>query len=277
MTLPSGRKVFYLDYLETKFLSMEMSSYFQHGIEIRPGDIVFDVGANIGMFSIWVSDHYGDDVALFAFEPVAPIFDVLQRNLSTVSARRAEAFHFGLSGQPRTLEFRYFPTVPVWSAVSSYRSDSWFTEQEDALRRAFLLGRQHRGYPMLRWLPARMRPKIVELLFDYVIKPRIKKAAEAGTTLSCEVRTLSDVMREYQVPRIDLLKIDVEGSELDVLAGIADQDWCRIRQMVIEVEAYSRVAGGIMALLRSHGFTHVEGEQGVSMRELDIGLVFAAR
>ena len=40
-----------------------------------------------------------------------------------------------------------------------------------------------------------------------------------------QLTTLSDVLREENVTRIDLLKIDVEKSEMDVLLGIDEQDW----------------------------------------------------
>ena len=44
------------------------------------------------------------------------------------------------------------------------------------------------------------------------------------------------MIRAHSVSRIDLLKINVEKSELDVLRGLAPRDWPRIRQMVIEVD-----------------------------------------
>ena len=43
--------------------------------------------------------------------------------------------------------------------------------------------------------------------------------------------TVSDLIRNHGLARIDLLKIDVEGAELDVLRGIAHKDWQLIRQV----------------------------------------------
>ena len=34
---------------------------------------------------------------------------------------------------------------------------------------------------------------------------------------------------------MELLKVDVEGSEADVLAGVAAADWARIKQVAVEV------------------------------------------
>jgi len=47
--------------------------------------------------------------------------------------------------------------------------------------------------------------------------------------------SLEQVPAQLPAFEVDLLKIDVEGSELSVLHGITDVDWNRIRQVVVEV------------------------------------------
>ena len=54
------------------------------------------------------------------------------------------------------------------------------------------------------------------------------------TTTRLPVRRLSTLLDEAKISKIDFLKIDVEGAEADVLAGI---DWTRHRPRVIVVEA----------------------------------------
>jgi hypothetical protein len=72
--------------------------------------------------------------------------------------------------------------------------------------------------------------------------------------VECRFRRLSDVIfREEGLEHIDLLKIDVEGAELDVLRGISDGDWPRIRQITMEVEN-DALAEAITALLLERGF-----------------------
>jgi len=68
------------------------------------------------------------------------------------------------------------------------------------------------------------------------------------------MRTVSQVVREQGVPRIDLLKVDVEKSEMDVLAGIADEDWGKIEQAVLEVHDLGGRLREINALFRARGF-----------------------
>ena len=51
----------------------------------------------------------------------------------------------------------------------------------------------------------------------------------------CQLRALSEVIRETEVSEISLLKIDAEGSELEILSSISPQDWPKIRQIAMEV------------------------------------------
>src|SRR5437868_15393830 len=48
----------------------------------------------------------------------------------------------------------------------------------------------------------------------------------------CPLKTISEVIRENQIERVDLLKVDVEKSELVVLHGITAEDWPRIKQVI---------------------------------------------
>ena len=54
--------------------------------------------------------------------------------------------------------------------------------------------------------------------------------------------TVSSEMRENQIAALDILKIDVEGYFMEVLKGISDPDFERIRNIVVEVD-YSVEAG----------------------------------
>ncbi len=72
--------------------------------------------------------------------------------------------------------------------------------------------------------------------------------------VDCELRTLSTVLCEEGVAQVDLLKIDVEKSELDVLNGIEEADWSRIRQILIKVHDLDNRLEVMRARLRDHGF-----------------------
>lgn len=68
-------------------------------------------------------------------------------------------------------------------------------------------------------------------------------AANAGAPFETQrlpVETLTNLARAFDLPKVDFLKIDVEGAEIDVLNGI---DWSVLRPRVILLEA---VAPGTM-------------------------------
>ena len=74
----------------------------------------------------------------------------------------------------------------------------------------------------------------------------------------CAVRTVSQIIRQHALDRLDLRKVDVEAAELDVLQGIERQHWPRIRQLAVQIAPAHRP--GLPALterLHEAGFTHV--------------------
>jgi acyl carrier protein len=94
-------------------------------------------------------------------------------------------------------------------------------------------------------------------------------------TVSAELRTLSQVIGEEGLERIDLLKINVEKSELDVLLGLAATDWPKIRQLVIEVDR-TETLQPITDLLAQHGFD-VLVEQDELLKRTELCYVYAIR
>jgi FkbM family methyltransferase len=46
--------------------------------------------------------------------------------------------------------------------------------------------------------------------------------------------TIEDLMTRLRTPRVGLLKMDIEGAEYDVLAGMRDELLCKIDQMIVE-------------------------------------------
>jgi hypothetical protein len=65
---------------------------------------------------------------------------------------------------------------------------------------------------------------------------------------------VSKIIDELQLDRVDLFKIDVEGSERDVLMGLNEKDWPKIRQIVLEVHDSPKTLPEIVEQLERHGF-----------------------
>jgi hypothetical protein len=90
------------------------------------------------------------------------------------------------------------------------------------------------------------------------------------------LRPLSAVIREQGIERIDLIKIDVQKSERQVIDGIADEDWPKIQQMVLEAHDADGEVGRLVELLESRGFT-VRAEQDELYVGTDIHNIYAVR
>ncbi len=64
-----------------------------------------------------------------------------------------------------------------------------------------------------------------------LLRKLARNVLEKKQFISCQVRSLSNVIREQGVQRIDLLKMGIEGAALGVLAGVADEHRSVIRQI----------------------------------------------
>ena len=71
---------------------------------------------------------------------------------------------------------------------------------------------------------------------------------------------LDDLLAERAIDRVDLLKLDVEGSELDVLLGLGDR-LSSVRAIVAEVHERLVDTTAFYRLLADHQFTVVRREQ----------------
>jgi len=85
------------------------------------------------------------------------------------------------------------------------------------------------GRGLQRALPA--TAPLVQWVAGWVVRGMLA----AATTHTVPLTTVSSVIEEQQLTRVDLLKVDVERAELDVLRGIELRHWPLIRQVAVEV------------------------------------------
>lgn len=72
---------------------------------VRPDWVFFDVGANFGYYSLLVSHFSGREAEVYAFEPFAPNYRLLNRNKSLNGLDRLRTFKLALSGEDGEVEF----------------------------------------------------------------------------------------------------------------------------------------------------------------------------
>lgn len=215
--------------------------YWKHGLTLDDGAVVFDVGANIGLFTLF-ANRKCPTAQIYSFEPLPPSFELLRTNVDRHEID-AHLFNYGLSESSTTADFVFYPEAAGLSGHAANRAGD--KEDTKAIVQDWIHNAARSQEDAL--LP---QSQLDELLDEYL----------RADTYSCEVKTLSEVIRENNIEQIDLLKIDVEGSELSVLSGIAEEDWPRIRQIVMEVHGRS-ITQSIVTLLEAHGFEFVIDDQ----------------
>ena len=210
----------------------EKEIYRRHGIELLDGACVFDVGANIGSFLLYVH-QICRGALIHSFEPAPPLFEKLRRN-AELNGVEARLFNVGIADREGTAEFTFYPHS---SGMSSFHADK--DQEKDVLRRM-----------MEREREAGLAG--VGELMSYaedLLEERFR-----SETFECRVKPLSDVIAECGVEWIDLLKIDVQKAELAVLDGIREEHWPGIGQIVMEVHDLDGRLERIVRRLQGRGF-----------------------
>jgi amino acid adenylation domain-containing protein/FkbM family methyltransferase len=206
----------------------ERREYLRDGVTLPADAVVFDVGAHAGYFSVLVGREC-PGATVYAFEPIPDLFETLRLN-TTLHSVSARLFDHGLAARSGVDTFTYYPDVSVMSG--RFAQD----DVDRAVVEAYL-----RNEPAAAGLgEADMRE---------LVTTRMR-----GERLTCRLRTLSDVIDEQAVDRVDLLKIDAEKSELEILQGVAPRHWPRIHQVVAEVHDVDGHVTETVDLLRHHGF-----------------------
>ena len=228
--------------------------YYRNGITLNDGAVIFDVGANIGLFSLFASRQC-KGATIYAFEPAPPVFQALQSNMQAHGVR-ARLFNCGVANQVRTQQLTFYPHS---TGMSSFHAD--LAEEKEVLQ-AIMQNQLERGMPgmeeVMKHADAILDSRFVEQSF------------------SCEMVTVSEMVRRHGVGRIDLLKIDVQKSELEVLEGIDDEHWDGIRQIVVEVHDIDQRVEKMSTLLKQRGY-RVVVEQELLYQSSNISNVYGLR
>lgn len=186
-----------------------------HGLELfrdycAPGDVVIDVGANVGEVSLVVSQRVGDSGQVFAFEPVPRIYGYLRGNLQLNARRNVVTRNMALGASPGVVHMS--------------------NDRRDDMNRV---------------------------------------VADGGITVPCS--TLDRELPESVSPA--LIKIDVEGAELQVLKG-GPQTLSRTACVNCEMweshfRNFGHGMGDVIAFLRASGFATFVITAGPALRPVD--------
>lgn len=134
---------------------------------LKPGDIVFDIGANGGLYTLLASKIVGSTGHVYAFEPGERELALLKNNLEKNKVSNVTVIN---------------------QAVSDRKSTANFVVSQDGAMNS-LAKNTH--------------------MYQNVIN-----------TTTVETTSLDIFINEFNIPKVDLIKIDVEGAEHLVLAGM---------------------------------------------------------
>jgi FkbM family methyltransferase len=202
-----------------KEIMWQYNEIFEHGcydaIQLPEAPFVVDVGANIGLFMLFVKQR-SESAEILAFEPMPEPAQALTLNMEDYGWTKIAVHPYALGrADEDDVPFTYYPLLPG--------NSTRFPEQK-ALQK--------------------------KVLYDYEPVDYIDRL-HSGYEVRVEVRRLSSFLPDDRV--VDLLKVDVEGAELDVLLGIDPAHWPLIAQVVIEVQDLSGRLEDVCDLLIHYG------------------------
>ena len=219
--------------------------YRQHEMTFSAGDCILDIGANTGLFELFL-DGECPSATVYACEPIPAVHQILSANIGRLKQIKATALNIGVSNQTGSSTFSYFPRL---SCASTMYPD--LSSEEARRGRAFVREqfRTHRSATLryqLTSLPEFLQASLAE---------RVRKYYGYNQPVNCHLRTVASLIDEYGIEKIDFLKIDAERSEREILEGLRPSDWDKVKQLVVEVHEGDVVRLEIEQMLRNQGFT----------------------
>lgn len=86
----------------------EVTKAVLSNVRFRPGDVMLDVGANIGWYSLLIARTASVPVDVYAFEPEPRNFALLSRNIADNHARGVTALQLAVGSEPGTLQLHCY-------------------------------------------------------------------------------------------------------------------------------------------------------------------------
>ncbi|MEV5764093.1 amino acid adenylation domain-containing protein [Micromonospora sp. NPDC052213] len=254
--LPNGMAVTAASPDEAVFLYRQIfdhAEYSRFGVRLGDGAVVVDVGANIGLFSLWAT-RQARDVHLIAVEPNPDTLPYLRANLS-LYAESASVVEAAVTDTAGTAKLISFPELSYLSGLGADRAEA----ASDLVRSHYRQGGGDAD-----------EAEQAALLAD--AHRRLTPVAHVVPTV-----TLSELLDRFGLDRVDLLKVNTEGAELSVLRGLRPEHWPRIGQVCLEVERSSVTAPQVRELLSAAGFeVHEIGDWNVGA-DADVSYIYAMR
>ena len=150
--LPNGMDIHCLNRNDARAIYEEIFDedvYRRHGITIRPGDCILDVGANIGLFSLFLQ-HLRIPATVYSVEPVPTTFERCATTLRCCAGLTMHLSNVGLAREDGEATFTHYPRLScVSSMYPVYTAETNRRRRDDILQRF----RVHPNRPLRRRCP----------------------------------------------------------------------------------------------------------------------------
>ena len=173
-----------------------INEYDVDGFEINSSDIIIDVGAHIGLFSLLVS-QFCKTGKIFSFEPIRENFDLLVSNLALNHIENVFPFNVGVSKKSGKLNLflnndqsahSIFPKGSESITVEATSLQKIFDEKQISSCKLLKLDCEGAEYDIIDSLPVEYLDKIQNMAIEYhladtkpeLIKNLILKIKNAG-------------------------------------------------------------------------------------------------
>ncbi|KAJ3303321.1 hypothetical protein HDU76_005368 [Blyttiomyces sp. JEL0837] len=231
----------YTDPSEVTFLAQEhfeLALYFRNGIvlpTIEMGPII-DVGAHVGFFCLsclhmeldrrkdaMKSNEVDNLIRVVCIEPIPKTYAALEKNVGAFKNVLTLQCAVGSNTDTEFQEMLFYPHLPGHStAISKTEATTKNTSTS----------------------------KNTSTLSSGLVNERLREHVER---VNVRKRTLSSILSELNIRKVGLLKIDVEGSEIDVLEGLDHDGWNNVSQVVVETAGLKNLKG-VVGVLERVGF-----------------------
>lgn len=157
--------------------------YFKNLITKSHSDIIVDIGANIGIFTLFVG--YKSNNKIFAIEPSTSTFKILQQNMEKNNMKTV---------------------ILINKAICNITNNKIKLFIND-----------------MHWGENSIFPNIKTNHYELV-----------------ETISLEKIIHDYEIPRIDILKVDCEGCEYDLFFNLSHKIFALIRQITMEFHIFDQ-------------------------------------
>jgi len=251
--LPDGTMFYYLNKLETLFMYKEIfdnGAYSNDLVSYGDGDTVVDVGANIALYLHFVVKQCKGP-KLYAFEPMPRLFKALELNFPKSNGEAVHLFECGVSREPGEATFTYLPHCTARSTMYPEHSPANNSAQGRQREEEFML----LTFKELPSAPLRVFISMLPMFLRRPLAAAVVRYHAKTKEVTCELKTVSQIIEENDLEKIDILKVDAENSEVEILHGIKEEHWARIRQLVIEIHPGPEdPLKQVLEMMEKHGF-----------------------